>query len=334
MKREWTGWLLLAGALVVGFLAFWLVGYYLDSREQEMRLDLLSGQASKGRVVVASANLSPGDVVSQSSVAVAEMPISHIPSMAIKPEEFGRIEGRVINRAMSQGEMLQADFITGLVVNRFSGLLDEGERAISVEVSSLKSYSGMLLPGDYIDLYVLLKDDASGQKPRLVPILERVKVLAAGAQPLRNADQSFQRLDANTAQYNMITVGLPREEAERLALAREAGEIAFLMRNADDQQIGVADQSYALFGDDHMSQGGYWYVSSGVPEGEVRLPGQATASREAGAATPVSSSLTPFSQNINSATPAPSAGADDNTSNDQNMSGSAMPTNRMPQESQ
>ncbi|XGA80310.1 Flp pilus assembly protein CpaB [Halomonas sp. CH40] len=274
MKKEWTGWLLIAGALMLGLLAFWLMRNYLDAQQEAIRQDLLGDQAKRIQVVVARGDLSPGDVISEATVAVAELPANHVPRLAIKPQDFGQVKGRVIDRAVSAGEMLQADFVSGLIVQRFSGLLSEGERAISVQISSLQSYSGMLLPGDFIDLYVLLPEKKSGNEPRLVPVLERVKVLSAGAQPLRTADQSFQRLDESTSQYNMITVGLQREKAERLALAREAGEIVFFMRNAEDEEIGVVDQDYAFFGDEDTS-GGYWYISPMVPGGEHRTLSQA-----------------------------------------------------------
>lgn len=276
MKNKWTGWLLIGGAIMLGLLAFWLMRNFLDNQQEAIRQELLGDQTKMSKVVVARRDLSPGDVISESTVAVAELPGNHVPRLAIKPQEFAQLKGRVIDRAVSVGEMLQADFVSGLIVQRFSGLLEKGERAISVEISSLQSYSGMLIPGDYIDLYVYLPEKKSRDKQRLVPVLERVKVLSAGAQPLRTADQSFQRLDEKSSQYSMITVGLQREKAERLVEAREAGEIVFFMRNAEDKEVGLADQNYALF-DNEETQEGYWYISPMVPDGESRTLRQANS---------------------------------------------------------
>lgn len=276
LKKDWTGWLLLVGALVVGVLAFWLVRGYLASQEAEIRRQVLQGLADVTEVVVARRTLPVGAVISGSTVAVAELPAAHVPPRAVTPSEFAKAKGKVLERRLATGEILQFDFLAGTVVERFSGLLEPGERAVSLQVSSLQTYAGMLLPGDYVDLYVMLSPEDDDKKPRLVPVLRRVKVLAAGAQPLRTADQDFQRLGKGGARYNMITVGVDRKQAEHLLLARQVGEIAFLLRSPEDKSTGLADPSLALFGARATSKNGYWYISTNVPEGELRAPGQST----------------------------------------------------------
>lgn len=265
--KDMTGWILLVGALIVGALAFFLVRGYLSSQEEQIKLDLLSRQGETGRVVVASTNLVPGSVISKSNMAVGELPAQHISSRAVRPADFKRVKGRVLTRPMNSGEPLLADYIAGLIVERFSDLLAKGERAVSLEVATLETHSGMLLPGDFVDLFVLLKAKGDSER-RLLPVLERVKVLAAGQQPLRTADQTYERLQEGEARYSQITVGVPLADAERLVLARDAGDMVYLLRNAGDKRHNPGGRGYFGAGDTAKE---YLYISSKVPEGVRRI---------------------------------------------------------------
>lgn len=271
-KRDYTGWILLAAAIGIGALAFFLVRGYLSSQEDQIRLNLLGQQPKTVRVVVALHDLAPGDVISSATMAVGQIPAEHAPARVVLPGDFERVKHRVLNRAMSSGEPLLADFVAGLVIQRFSDLLEKGQRAVSLEVSSLQTTSGMLLPGDYVDLFVLLKPKKGSQRKHLQPVLQRVKVLAAGAEPLHARDQSFERLETKGTGYRLITVGVALTDAKRLVLARETGDIVYLLRNAKDKNLAIPPSS--LFGLGGRSAS-YLYISSTQPVGQERLlPGE------------------------------------------------------------
>lgn len=265
--RDFTGWILLAAAIGVGGLAFFLVRGYLTTQAQQIRLSLLGQQAKTERVVVASRNLVPGDVISSATMAIGELRAEHVPGRAVLPGDFDRVKNRVINRPMSSGEPLLADFVAGLIIERFSDLLEDGQRAVSLEVAPLQTSSGMLLPGDYVDLFVLLKPPKGSKRKLLKPVLRRIKVLAAGQEPLRARDQSFERLDQKAAGYRQISVGVALADAKRLVLARDAGDIVYLLRNAKDKRSDIATSDlYGLGGDN----AGYLYISSAQPAGQER----------------------------------------------------------------
>lgn len=269
--KNYIGWILMLLAVGVGVLAFYLVTQYLSSQEEALRLDVMRGRGATQKVVVAREALEAGAVIGPTTMAIGELPAQHVPARAVAPSNFKTFEGRVLSRQMSAGEPLLADFVSGYLIDRFSDLLEPGERAISLEVSAVANHAGMLVPGDYIDLYSLTPIKTagpSGPRKKLIPLLDRVKVLAAGPEPLRAADQPFQRLPEKASHYSMITVGVPSAEAERLLLSRETDEVVYLLRNAADDAPADSNLRRAAYDDEGK---GYRYYSIGLPEGQRRL---------------------------------------------------------------
>lgn len=267
--RDYTGWVLMLAAAGFGLGAFFLMRQYLGAEQQRLRDEAQAAQGRMLRVVVATRDLEAGAVVDRQSMSVGEIPARHVADRAVRPEEFERVEDRVVSRPMSAGEPLLEDFISGTRVERFSDLLAPGTRALSLEVSALESHAGLLLPGDYIDLFVLMPGVAERHDRQLLGLIERVKVLAAGKQPLRSAEQPYQPLGDQGGGYSLITVGLPRADAERTLRARRAGEVVYLLRPAGDTQMRFGSSGIARFGDTQRASG-YAYYSSAVPQGHRR----------------------------------------------------------------
>jgi len=254
-------------ALGAGALAFFLVRHYLSSQEQKIRHAVMSGQERTERVVVARRSLEAGAIIGPETMAIGEIPKRHLSARAVLPSGFNGVQKRVLTRPMSAGEPLLADFVAGLLIERFSDLLKEGERAVSLDVTPLDSHAGMLVPGDYIDLFALVRAKPGTREQRMIPLVERIKVLAAGAEPLRTADQSFQQLPEQQTRYASITVGVPVDRAEKLLMARQIGEVVYLLRNAHD-----ADMVMSKFDREHAGkrQIGYRYYSISTPQGQIR----------------------------------------------------------------
>ena len=268
-----TSWILLLAAVASGVGAYFLLQDYLGSEEQRLREAAEQSQGPMTRVVVATRDLAPGTRVSRQTMAIGELPQRHVSARAVLPADFDGLENRVLNRPMSAGEPLLDDFISGMAVERFSDLLAPGTRALSLEVSALESHSGLLLPGDYIDLFVLLPAGEGRRERKLEGLIERVKVLAAGQQPLHSADQPYQPLDSEGGSYSLITVGLPWADAERTLRARRAGEVVYLLRPAGDERLRFEENGLARFGarPARAAQAtGYAYFSGNVPRGERR----------------------------------------------------------------
>lgn len=235
-------WGLLFVALLVSGAAFWLAVSYLTAKEGSLREEILSEKKQKVRVIVASRDLMPGDVINLDSMALAFVDNANLSTFAIGPEDFSVIEGSIIQYPMSSGEPLLSHAVVGEGIERFSDLLEYGERAITLEIDSLNSASNMLVAGDFVDLMFLMEanETSSGDENKsLRPLLQNVRVLAVDAFSLRSKKQDFviTEDDQGILQYSNITVGVHYEDASKLVLARDIGDIVFMLRNKEDEKL-------------------------------------------------------------------------------------------------
>ena len=274
VARDYTGWILMLIAVGLGLAAFFLIRQYLGSEGERLREEARKSRGDMAQVVVASGSLEAGAVIGKATMSVGEIPRRHLSARAVRPGDFSQVENRVLSRPMSAGEPLLADFVSGMVVNRFSDLLADGTRAVSLEVSAMETHSGLLIPGDYIDLFAQVPKSPGSRETRLVGLYERVKVLAAGRNPLRSAEQSFQPLPEQGATYSLITVSLPVEDAEKVLRAKQLGEVVYLLRGADDDARTFADRGTLQFDEHEQKPPGYAYYSAAVPRGERRPIGK------------------------------------------------------------
>lgn len=232
-------WLLLGLALLLSFLAFWLSRHYLSQREQELREKFENDGPAMTEVVVAARALATGEAIGAENLAVAQLPSAHIPEDVLLPEDFERLSGALMSRSLSAGRPLLRQYLNGESVERFSDLLKPGERAITLEVDTLGSTNGMLAPGDHVDLIVLAKQEAgeggAEENQVMVPLMENVKVLAAGRQ-LASGNQPYGEAgDHGGPDYSTITVAATPKDSRRLLLASAAGKLVPLLRNRADQ---------------------------------------------------------------------------------------------------
>ncbi|MFN7784157.1 MAG: Flp pilus assembly protein CpaB [Lysobacterales bacterium] len=230
-------WGLLAAALVLGGLAFVGSSYYLESRERALSEELFSQLEEKRSVVVATMELAPGAVISPQNMAVANVPVSHLSASAIGPELFDNYAEKVLLAPMSPGEPLLHHFVAGDFAERFSDLLEPGERAVTLPIDEIKSNDGLLQLGDRVDLLLVAGGTDKASETELVPMVENVRVLATGRTTLatRSADLPSGDAEADLAMgYSTVTVGVTADQATQLLLAKDVGDLVVLLRNRSD----------------------------------------------------------------------------------------------------
>lgn len=215
-------WLVLGAALGIGLLAAFAAQSYLARRMAEIEA------RSRGQtvgVVVAKRELRAGERISEDTVAVRAVPVDFAHSQAIRPESFTQVAGRPITHALKPGEMVLWSLLEGQKPPTFSTRIAEGRRAITVPVDEINSISGLLEPGDLVDLLLTL--ERNGKKHSFV-MQQKLRVLATG-QRAGDDPRSGER-----RQYSTVTLDTTPEQAHSIVRAREAGKLTALLRNPQD----------------------------------------------------------------------------------------------------
>tara|TARA_R110000850_G_scaffold80265_28_gene172591 strand:- start:7909 stop:8886 length:978 start_codon:yes stop_codon:yes gene_type:complete len=269
-------WVLLVVAIVIAALAFWLATRYLQNKETAIRSQIQGQIGGSVKVVVASTALRAGDVLGPGNMAVAEVSSDFLSPATITPDRFSLVDGKVLNFPMASGEPLLSHYLGGDSVTRFSELLNAGERAISFEVDNINAVSGMVLPGDYIDISLVTEKKDAGETAiddqMLVPLLDKVRVLSVDAISLVSRDDEFFRHDNNSAvlDYGSVTVAVTYKNAGLLTLAREKGDMAIFLRNSEDVNGRLSDSvSMDDYINGELSTGGYQFIGGSMVEDGV-----------------------------------------------------------------
>ena len=116
----------------------------------------------------------------------------------------------------------------------FSSRVKPGIRALTISVDEINSISGMLQPGDRIDLLLTARPpSASGhgeaEHDATVPLLQNLLVMATGRQVRPGADEN-----GDARSFSSVTVEVTPSQAQRLIVAQRAGRLTAVLRNPDD----------------------------------------------------------------------------------------------------
>lgn len=244
--------LILAIALVMGGLAAFAIHRYIERRVEDV--EARGKPARTLRILVPKEDLAKGAALSTKVVAVREIPFEWAHSNAITPEQFERVENQKLAYPALRGESLLWSLLEGQRAPSFSSRLIAGRRAITVPVDDVNSISGMIEPGDRIDLMASVRKDS---RAFLFPVLQNVAVLATGARSVVDSD-------TGRRSYTTLTLEASPDDAQRVLAAREVGKLAPVLRAPGDAATRSAAQreALALLG---LADAARWPGDSAVP---------------------------------------------------------------------
>ncbi len=226
--------LLFAAALGLGALAAFGARGYLSEQLAIERERLLPRQRTVP-VVVAKRDLARGENIDADSMAVREMPADYLPSGTVTPDRFDTVAGARLGQPMRAGEPLQQIAIAPVDGGAFSARLRSGVRALTISVDEANSISGMLQPGDRIDLMLSVRLPGGGGMPMPQEItralLQDVRILATGRQMRPEGDER-----PPGRGYTSITIEVTPEQAQRVVVDQRAGKITAMLRSPGDRE--------------------------------------------------------------------------------------------------
>lgn len=216
----------LGGAIVLGIVASLMAVHYINN---QVAARTRTKPTDTRQVVVPVHDMEKGATISQDDIAARDVPAEFVPADALTPDNYQDYVGQVLRSPLTHGAPISGSAVDK-VTDHFSNVIDPDKVAYSIQVDESNSVSGLIVPGDHLDIMLLMTGDGTDQ---IRPLLADVPVLATGklAKGLRNANP-----DSNDDSYSNITLGLAPNDAQRLGMAMKVGELRVMLRSAGDRQ--------------------------------------------------------------------------------------------------
>jgi pilus assembly protein CpaB len=239
--------LILISGIILGIVAIVITKMYIDQQQQvvqtKAKAAIASMQSNQTAVLVAKQEIPKGSVISPGMFNTAIVPNKFVQPQAVT--SLDRIAGMVTVAPISKGEQISLSKLTNEKRSSGSdlaGVTPAGKRAISVVVDNIASLSGMVNPGDYVDVLAIIQVPFQGQDGKItnqiavVPLFQNVLVLAVG-KDLGGAVATSRYAEASSGGNSLITLALGPQEANLIAFVQEQGKIRLIMRSPADAKI-------------------------------------------------------------------------------------------------
>jgi len=236
MRRPSLVTVLAIVAVLAGAIAVIGTHDYID-RSLAAERGRLRPEVTTVAMVVAKRDLQRGDPVTAETMAVRQIPSDLAPSSGIRPDRFESYLGSTLAMSVRSGEPLLAVAIAGADAAHFSQRLRTGSRAITIAVDEVNALSGMLQPGDRIDLMLTARtaDSRGDAQDKTVPLMQDVLILATGRQVRPDLRGDPETPGVQERQFGAITIEVDPDRAQRLIVAQRSGRITAMLRNPADR---------------------------------------------------------------------------------------------------
>jgi pilus assembly protein CpaB len=189
------------------------------------------------QVLVASTDLPLGHRIAPSDLTWLAWPEEGIDERFMteetSPEATTELAGAVVRMPMFSGEpILDQKIISVGERSIMAAVLNEGMRAVAVEISVETAAGGFILPNDRVDVILsytieVTEGDVIVERPATRTILQNVRVLAI--------DQSFREIEGEDVVVGTTaTLELRPEHAEILMLGTQMGDVSLTLRGVHD----------------------------------------------------------------------------------------------------
>jgi pilus assembly protein CpaB len=221
--------------LVVVALGCGLVASIGTSQLLRSRAGGAGNAAPLEKIFVAATDVGLGQKLDKRQLKVAEWPKDRLPVGAIRKLE-DVVGKRPLTRLYAGEPILKAKLVEADKLSAAAEKIPKGFRVASVSVTMDSSASGLIYPGDRVDVLVFLRQGANVKMPRTRTILKNVTVFAVDDRFQRDANDDGEGLKAKT-----VSLLVKPTQVEKIMLAAELGKIKLSLRSAEDNAEDTAD---------------------------------------------------------------------------------------------
>ena len=193
-------------------------------------------------VLVADVELPAGTFVKPQHLRWQRWPTDDVPaSYVLRP---GRSEEDMIGAVVRQRIAVGEPITDGAVVKPgergfLAAVLNPGMRAVSVPITPISGNSGLIFPGDRVDVILtqtLVTDDGLGSRRVSETVLKNIRVIAMGAETSDDPEEGKAHDRAKTA-----TLEVTPRQAEKVALLTELGKLSLSLRSLAHPETAAAE---------------------------------------------------------------------------------------------
>jgi pilus assembly protein CpaB len=215
-------------AVFFGLIAAY--GIYNFLRQQRQTAEQLKTATTD--VVIAAKDIAAGTAISdklikEGTIKMASWPKASVPVGAFSSPD--QLVGKINKTKIVAGEPILESRLagdgTGLTVR-----LEAGKRAMAVKVDEIIGVSGFVMPDDRVDVIVTTAPASGAQNEKFSKIVLQNKRVLSVAQNVEQKDDKPQVAQS-------ITLEVTPDEAEKLSLASQEGQIILALRALGDDAV-------------------------------------------------------------------------------------------------
>lgn len=182
-------------------------------------------------VLVATIDIAPGVLLSSQNSEFRELPSKGIPADAVK--EKSQFADRGMRVPVMAGDIIRVSKLGTRGEIAASASIPAGMRTVSIQVNDTKTHSGLLQPGDRVDLQVTYecRTPEGARRTKSGILMEYIEVFASDA--FRNLEAG----ESKEIKAKNITLLVTPEQANFIQLANAKGELIPIMRSKTDDKL-------------------------------------------------------------------------------------------------
>ena len=234
-------------ALVLGLVAVYAANVFLTENEEQAQ----TVPTGMTKVAVAAVPLEYGMKLTPDKVRFVDYPVASLPAGAYRDMNQLMVGGqpRTVLRPMVANEPILAAKIAGEGQGAsIAYLLPDGMRAAAVRINDVSGVAGFIQPNDSVDVLITRQVPSTGQARSITDVLlQNIRVIAL--------DQNAQGDDGKPAIAKTATLEVTPTDAQKLALAQQAGQLSLVLRKPGQEQdvpmvqtVSLDDLRYSIYG--------------------------------------------------------------------------------------
>lgn len=231
---------LLGVALLCGLVAMLGVQQVMSSPKEQSETEV-----TIVKVLVATADVEPFTPLTEENTEFKEMSTKEAPEGAVTSME--EYEKRFLRYGISKEGVIRVVDLTDKDP-KASKHIPDGMRVATVKVNQTKTHSGMIRPGDSVDIALTYRiEDRQGKnQQRIKTILQNITVFATG-----NVLRSSAENNEDTESVKNISFLVTPQDSQKLILAENTGQLTMSLRKPGEPVIeNLTAITESVFGED------------------------------------------------------------------------------------